>query len=143
MRPDLLRYYQEGVFGFDPVIRDLDARFRMMDRHGDYAQILVLAVPPLEEVDPPQAAAELARRANEEMADLVRRFPDRFAGFAAVTHFEAFDIQFVKFACFDQTCIEYFSAEEVRNIDCDVCLECVAFLLALYHEDRRYIILLR
>ena len=83
MRPDRLRYYQEGVFGFDPVISDLDARFRMMDRHGDYAQILVLAVPPLEEVDPPQAAAELARRANQEMADLVRRFPDRFAGFAA------------------------------------------------------------
>src|SRR3954469_20346140 len=83
MRPAQLRYYQEGVFRFDPVISDLDARFRLMDRHGDYAQVLVLGVPPLEEVDPPQAAAELARRANEEMADLVRRFPDRFAGFAA------------------------------------------------------------
>ena len=80
MRPDRLRYYQEGVFGFDPVISDLDARFRVMDRHGDYAQVLVLAVPPLEEVDPPQAAAELARRANDEMADLVLRFPERFAG---------------------------------------------------------------
>ena len=83
MRPAQLRYYREGVFGFDPVISDLDARLRMMDRHGDYAQVLVLAVPPLEEVDPPQAAAELARRANDEMADLVRRLPERFAGFAA------------------------------------------------------------
>jgi len=83
MRPAQLRYYQEGVFRFDPVISDLDARFRVMDRHGDYAQILVLGVPPLEEVDPPRAAAELARRANEDMAELVRRFPDRFAGFAA------------------------------------------------------------
>ena len=78
-----LHYYQEGVFRFDPVITDLDARFRVMDRYGDYAQVLVLAVPPLEEVDPPQAAAELARRANDEMADLVRRFPERFVGFAA------------------------------------------------------------
>ncbi|MBO0681998.1 MAG: amidohydrolase [Candidatus Dormibacteraeota bacterium] len=78
-----LRYYQEGVFRFDPVISDLDARLRMMDGHGDYAQILVLAVPPLEEVDPPQAAAEMARRANDEMAELVQRFPGRFAGFAA------------------------------------------------------------
>lgn len=43
----------------------------------------MLAVPPLEEVDPPQAACELARRANDEMADLVRRFPERFTGFAA------------------------------------------------------------
>lgn len=83
MRPERLRYYQEGVFRFDPVISDLDARFRVMDRHGDYAQVLVLAVPPLEEVDPPEAARELARRANEEMAELVRRFPDRFVGFAA------------------------------------------------------------
>lgn len=78
-----LRYYQEGVFRFDPVISDLDARLRMMDGHGDYAQILVLAVPPLEEVDPPQAAAEMARRANDEMAELVQRFPGRFVGFAA------------------------------------------------------------
>jgi uncharacterized protein len=83
MRPDRLRYYQEGVFRFDPVISDLDARFRVMDQHGDYAQVLVLGVPPLEEVEPAPAAAELARRANDEMADLVRRFPDRFVGFAA------------------------------------------------------------
>jgi predicted TIM-barrel fold metal-dependent hydrolase len=83
MRPARLRYYQEGVFRFDPVISDLDARFRVMDRHGDYAQVLVLGVPPLEEVEPAEAAAELVRRANDEMADLVRRFPDRFVGFAA------------------------------------------------------------
>src|SRR3954453_19178371 len=83
IRPARLRYYQGGVFRFDPVISDLAARLRLMDRPGDYVQVLVLGVPPLEEVDPPQAAAELARLANEEMADLVRRFPDRFAGFAA------------------------------------------------------------
>jgi aminocarboxymuconate-semialdehyde decarboxylase len=78
-----LRYYQEGVFHFDPVITDLDARRRQMEAFGDYAQVLVLAVPPLEEVDPPRAAAELAQRANDEMADLVGRFPERFVGFAA------------------------------------------------------------
>ena len=72
MRPARLRYYREGVFRFDPVISDLDARLRLMDRYGDYAQVLVLGVPPLEEVDPPEAAAELARR-----------FPERFVGFAA------------------------------------------------------------
>jgi aminocarboxymuconate-semialdehyde decarboxylase len=45
--------------------------------------VLVLAVPPLEEVGAPGVAAEFARLANDEMADLVRRFPDRFVGFAA------------------------------------------------------------
>jgi uncharacterized protein len=78
-----LRYYQEGVFHFDPVLTDLDARWRRIDAYGDYAQVLVLAVPPLEEVGPPAVAAELARWANDEMADLVARFPDRLVGFAA------------------------------------------------------------
>jgi uncharacterized protein len=78
-----LRYYREGVFRFDPVISDLDARRRRMDAHADYAQVLVLAVPPLEEVEPARVAGELARRANDEMAELVRRFPEEFVGFAA------------------------------------------------------------
>jgi aminocarboxymuconate-semialdehyde decarboxylase len=40
-------------------------------------------VPPLEEVGPPAVAAELARLANDEMAELVATHPDLFAGFAA------------------------------------------------------------
>jgi predicted TIM-barrel fold metal-dependent hydrolase len=80
---DQLRYYREGVFRFDPSISDLDARWRAMDRFGDYRQVLVLAVPPLEEVGPPEVAADFARMANDEMASLVARHPDRFAGFAA------------------------------------------------------------
>jgi uncharacterized protein len=43
----------------------------------------VLAVPPLEEIGPPKVAADFARLANDEMAELVVRHPDRFAGFAA------------------------------------------------------------
>jgi uncharacterized protein len=78
-----LRYYREGVFRFDPSISDLDARWRSMERFGDYRQVLVLAVPPLEEVGPPEVAADFARMANDEMASLVDRHPDRFAGFAA------------------------------------------------------------
>src|SRR5690242_6657707 len=80
---DQLKYYREGVFRFDPSISDLEARWRAMDRFGDYRQILVLAVPPLEEIGPPEIAADFARAANEEMASLVARHPDRFAGFAA------------------------------------------------------------
>ena len=86
MVPERLAYYREGVFGFDRVLTDLDARFRAMDAiasPGEYRQVLVLAVPPPEEVGPPAVAEELASLANDEMADLVERFPDRFAGFAA------------------------------------------------------------
>ena len=83
MAPSRLDYYRQGVFSFDPVLTDLDARWRKIEPYGDYAQILVLAVPPLEEVGPPPVAAEFARIANDEMAELVQRFPARFAGFAA------------------------------------------------------------
>jgi aminocarboxymuconate-semialdehyde decarboxylase len=77
-----LRYYQEGVFHFDDALTDLDARWRRVERFGDYVQVLVLAVPPIEELGPPAIAAEFARLANDEMAELVRRHPDRFVGFA-------------------------------------------------------------
>jgi predicted TIM-barrel fold metal-dependent hydrolase len=83
MAPPQLAYYREGVFGFDPSIRDLDARRRAIDGFGEYRQVLVLGVPPLEEVGPPAVAAELARFANDEMAELVSRHPDTFAGFVA------------------------------------------------------------
>lgn len=78
-----LRYYREGVFGFDPALTDLDARWRALEPFGDYAQVLVLAVPPLEEVGTPAVSADRARLANDEMAELVAKHPDHFAGFAA------------------------------------------------------------
>src|SRR5205823_1801003 len=77
-----LRYYREGVFRFNDALTDLDARWRAMEPFGEYAQVLVLAVPPLEEVGPPMVAADLARQANDEMAELVAGHPDRFVGFA-------------------------------------------------------------
>ena len=67
-----------------PSIMDLDARFRMMDEFGpDYRQILTLGSPPIESLADGPLAAELARVANDGMAQLVARHPDRFAGFAA------------------------------------------------------------
>ena len=83
MAPAQLRYYREGVFYFDPALTDLDARWRALEPFDDYAQVLVLAVPPLEEVGTPDVAAQFAQLANDEMAELVRAHPDRFAGFAA------------------------------------------------------------
>ena len=67
-----------------PLLHDLDGRFRVMDAFGDdYQQILSLPSPPLEALAGPQQAAELARIANDGLADLVRRHPDRFPGFVA------------------------------------------------------------
>jgi predicted TIM-barrel fold metal-dependent hydrolase len=67
----------------DPALIDLDARWRTIDPFGDYRQILTLAVPPVDELGDPAAVADLARAANDELAELVARHPDRFAGFTA------------------------------------------------------------
>src|SRR5437667_12156149 len=66
-----------------PALYDLDTRFRVMDTFPDYVQVLTLASPPIEAVGPPALTRDLARLANDEMAELVRRHPDRVLGFAA------------------------------------------------------------
>ncbi len=64
-------------------VQDLDIRFKLMDGFGDYRQLISLPNPPLEEITDPATGIELARIANDAMAELVDRHPDRFVGFAA------------------------------------------------------------
>jgi aminocarboxymuconate-semialdehyde decarboxylase len=67
-----------------PMLYDLDERFRVMDSFGpDYVQILSVAQPPPEALGGPDVAAELARRANDGMAELCDKYPDRFPAFIA------------------------------------------------------------
>jgi aminocarboxymuconate-semialdehyde decarboxylase len=66
-----------------PVLVDLELRLRIMDRYDGYAQVLTLANPPIEVVAGPDRSRDLARLANDSMADIVGRHPDRFLGFVA------------------------------------------------------------
>jgi aminocarboxymuconate-semialdehyde decarboxylase len=66
-----------------PMLVELDERFRVMDRFEGYQQVLSLPTPPLEVMASPAQSMELARAANDGMADLVRQYPDRFVAFAA------------------------------------------------------------
>src|SRR3972149_4222524 len=66
-----------------PVMIDLEQRFRVMDRYPEYAQVLTLSSPPIEAFGSPKESPELARVANDEMAELVTKHPDRFPGFVA------------------------------------------------------------
>lgn len=63
------------------TIWDLDARFRMMDEFADYTQILSLGLPPLEGMAGPDRTPEFARVANDGLAELCAKHPDRFAGY--------------------------------------------------------------
>jgi len=63
---------------------DLDLRFRQMDEFGEgYRQIVSLPAPPPEDIGEPRVSAEMARVANDGLAELVERHADRFAGFVA------------------------------------------------------------
>src|SRR3989449_636560 len=66
-----------------PVLVDLEERFRIMDRYEGYVQVLTLASPPIEALAGPDATPALARLANDGMAELVAKHPDRFPGCVA------------------------------------------------------------
>ncbi len=66
-----------------PVLYDIDARLRMMDEFPDQQQILTLSSPPVEFIAGPEDSPELARIANDGMAEICARHPDRFPAFVA------------------------------------------------------------
>ena len=66
-----------------PKLFDLELRFRDMDAIGDYRQIVSLPNPPIEDIAEGAAANNLARVANDAMAELCARHADRFPAFAA------------------------------------------------------------
>ena len=66
-----------------PAMVDLDIRFRMMDRFGEYVQVVSLASPPMEAFGDANLSPELAHLANDGLAELVVKHPDRFPGFVA------------------------------------------------------------
>jgi predicted TIM-barrel fold metal-dependent hydrolase len=58
-------------------------RFRIMNRHPDVLHVLTVANPPLDLFVSPDDAAELARIANDEMAELPLKYPDKFVAAVA------------------------------------------------------------
>src|SRR6185436_11015590 len=56
---------------------------RLLDQFNDMRHVICLANPPLELIAPPETTPELARLANDELADVCRRHPDRFPAFVA------------------------------------------------------------
>src|SRR5207237_2204394 len=61
-----------------PTLWDVDARLRLMDEFDGLQQVLSLANPPIEVLGPPQKTPELARIANDGLAELSRKYPERF-----------------------------------------------------------------
>ena len=65
------------------TLLDVEARLKLLDEFEGLQQVISLANPPLELIAPPDATPELARIANDALAELCRRHPDRFPAFVA------------------------------------------------------------
>ena len=78
--------YADALQKISPVnslLSDLDQRFQKMDQLGEILQVLTLGGSPIENIADPIKAVDLAKTANDGMAEMVTRYPDRFAGAAA------------------------------------------------------------
>ena len=60
-----------------------ESRLEKMDQAGVDVQVLSLTSPGVEQFDPTHGA-ELAKRCNDELAETISKYPDRFLGFAAL-----------------------------------------------------------
>ena len=64
---------------------DLDTRFRIMDRFPEVVQVLTIGpVPPIEYFANETQTVELAKMANDEMAELCHKYRERFIGAIAL-----------------------------------------------------------
>ena len=66
----------------EPLLH-VEARLRLMDEFSEMQHVLSLANPPLELIAGPDKTPELARLANDSLAEVCRKHPDRFPTFVA------------------------------------------------------------
>src|ERR1700722_1171256 len=76
-------HFAPSAFKRLPTLWDVEARLRLIDGFDGLQQVLSLANPPLELVAPPDRTPELARIANDSLAEICRKHPDRFPTFIA------------------------------------------------------------
>jgi len=70
------------------TIWDLNARLKMMEPFQDYTQVVSLGLPPLEAIFGPDKTPDLAKAANDGLAELCAKHPDRFAGYVGTLPME-------------------------------------------------------
>lgn len=78
--PEVLKHLPSN---FLPALGDLGLRFKVMDHYPDRVEILTVANPPVETMLQAADAVEVSRRVNDELAELVDKYPDRFVGAVA------------------------------------------------------------
>lgn len=66
-----------------PTLYDMEHRFRLMDKFDGLMHVLTLSSPAVEEFADSEKSVDFARMANDGMAELLLKYPDRFAAAVA------------------------------------------------------------
>lgn len=75
---DFPGHLQQATNAAVPTLWDLDARFRIMEKYG-VMHVITLCRPPIEEITrDSKKALDLTKEANDDMAELVLKYPDKF-----------------------------------------------------------------
>ena len=67
-----------------PALSDLDLRQRIVEMFDDYSQVLSHGLPPLERLWGPDKSPEMAKIANDGLAEIVAKHPKHFVGWSAL-----------------------------------------------------------
>src|SRR4030042_4451780 len=73
-----------GPFTRKTPLTNLDLRFEIMDKFEDVTQVLTLNIPAIEQIADSSKSVDLAKLANDELANLVSKYPGRFVAAVAV-----------------------------------------------------------
>jgi predicted TIM-barrel fold metal-dependent hydrolase len=78
-------FHSQKVIEANPSMTDLECRFRIIEKFDGYQQVLTVPGPPLvgEYINSEQAI-DLAKLANNELAEIVDKYPDYFVAAVAV-----------------------------------------------------------
>ncbi|MFC1902234.1 amidohydrolase family protein [Chloroflexota bacterium] len=76
--------WQMSRLEFNRALWDMDVRLQVVEKYDDLTQVLTPTGPALELFAQPDEAIELARIYNDEAAELVAKYPDRFVAAVAL-----------------------------------------------------------
>src|SRR5499433_4272012 len=74
-----------------PALFEIEQRLRVVEQFPDYAQVLSHGLPPVERLFPPERSPEMARVANDGLAEIVDKHPKHFVAFSSLLRMNAPD----------------------------------------------------
>ena len=72
-----------------PALWDIDQRLKVVDQFSDYTQVLSLGMPMVDRLWGPDKSPEMAKIANDGLAEFAAKNPGRFVGYSCVVPMNA------------------------------------------------------